>query len=463
MFQHLRLVLAAVVANTMASCVVGPDYDRPELETGAEFENAPDPAPIPPPGDWWKEFKDPGLNRLIRDLENDNPTLDIALARYDEARAALGLAEADRSPALFGDAFYRRERATKSGTFVPDPATNSKFEAALNLEYEVDLWGRVRRSVEAARGDLAAAGADVAAAQLSLKAEMARTWFQFVYLDREIALVRRAIEVRAENRDLIEARVRGGESTDLDLAQAKTEYESTRAQLLELQQLREQRLHALAALAGKPPSEFTAPGTENTRPPPSIPTGVPSELLARRPDVAAQEQRLAAAIARIGVVKADLLPRLTITGRGGLSSLQASDFLQPTSLFGDIGPDLSVPIWQGGRILSEKAGAEAAARRELAAYREIVLTAIKETEDALSGIRWLDREIDAHEKAAEAAADATGLSRRRYAGGLVSYLEVVDSERTRLSESRALTQSRSARQNATVLLIQALGGGWEAP
>jgi len=461
----LRCLLVAVVALSLNGCLTTDptSLDNTEINAGESYRHGADESSIPGAGDWWKKFNDAGLDQLMERAEAGNPGLQAALARYDQARGALGLAQADRFPSITGDALWKRKRDTASGVFVPDTLTYSQYRAALNLDYEIDLWGRVRHSVAAAEADFTASTAEFAAATLSLKAELARTWFQHRASTEEISLVRETLELREKNLHLIDERVDGGEANQLDLARAQTELESTRALLLQLQRESRATEHALAFLIGTSPSEFKVPDGTSPLRTASIPAGVPSELLARRPDIAAAHARLQAASERLGVVKASYLPRITLGGTGGLSSLDLAKLFDAKSLFGEIGPGVQIPIFQGGRSKSDRLRIEASAREALANYREVVLDAFREVETALSDASFLNREITAHQRAATAAEKAANLSRERYTGGLSSYLEVIDAERTALDERRELTRSRASRQFAAVQLIQALGGGWTKP
>ena len=438
------------------------DLRDSDIETGASYRSGSSSSSALPAGRWWDCFGDRGLNELIRRLDEENPSLAVALARYDRARAELGLTRVDRFPRIRGDARAVRKRDSSSGVFVPPELTYNEFRTALNLEYEVDLWGRVRRAVEAAEAESEAVEADWAAARLSLRSELARNYFQLRFLDSELAVVRRNLQLREESRKLVAARVAGGEVTDLDLARAETELEATRAQKLMLERERATYFHALAALTGEVPSQFALP-RGGLSSPPKIPPGVPSQLLSRRPDIVAADRRMQAAAASIGVVKASYLPRITLLGSGGLSSLDADDLFSPTSLFGEIGPNIEIPLYNAGRAGVDVDRAFADSDEAVALYRETVLNAFREVEDALSGIHFLDREIRAHQAAATSAERAARLSRKRYDGGLISFLDVIDAERTSLNEDRELVQAKSARLLQTVQLIQALGGGWEVP
>ena len=458
-----RGILALVCAGAVTGCKVDPaDLADSNVDIGKGYRYGGNSRPLLPTGRWWECFGDSGLNRLMDKLGTDNPSLAAALARYDNARAELGLAKADQSPSISGEVSSTRNRDSGSAIFVPPERLYAQHRAALNLTYEIDLWGRVRQSVNAARAQLEAAGADWVAARLSLQAELARTYFQLRTSEAEIEVVNDSLEVRRENQRLIRARVEGGETTDLDLARADTEYEATRAELLQLQRERAQYVNAVAFLVGEVPANFDLP-PGSLRSPPAIPSGIPSELLSRRPDIVAADRRMDAAVAQIGAVKASYLPRVNLVGTAGLSSLEFTDFFDPMSFFGQVGPDVTVPIYNGGQINSAVGQSFAVSDEAVARYREAVLTAFREVEDALVANRYLDSEIIAHSNAAAAASRASKLSRTRYDGGLVSYLEVVDAERTALSEERELVQAKSARLLSTVQLIQALGGGWEKP
>ncbi|MDF1658396.1 MAG: efflux transporter outer membrane subunit, partial [Verrucomicrobiales bacterium] len=390
----------ALAAFTVTGCVVDPsELGDSTINAGSAYENGMASGTLLPTGRWWDCFDDPGLNQLIQKLDADNPSLAVALARYDRTRAELGLARADQYPTIVGDGFAETRRDSASSVFVPPDLTYNEFRSALNLDYEIDLWGRVRKTVEAAQEESEAVAADWAATKLSLRSELARTYFNLRFIDAEIDVLKRNLEVREENRKLVDARVRGGETTDLDLARAETELETTRAQLLSLERTRATYFNALAFLTGEVPGSFDLPAG-GVRRPPAIPSGLPSQLLTRRPDIAAADSRMRAAAARIGAVRASYLPRVNLIGVGGLTSLELEDFFNPTSFFGEIGPQVQIPIYNAGRSGLDEDRAFADSDEAIAIYRETALGAFRDVEDALSGIRFLDREIRAHEQAA---------------------------------------------------------------
>lgn len=463
LMSRLLLVSAAwLLAASLGGCTVDPsELNSSTVKAGAKYKNGSSPRPLLSAGDWWACFNDPVLTQLIRKLEADNPSLAVALARYDSARNELGLARADRFPSVTGDVVWKRKRDSSSSVFVPPEINYSEYRTALNLKYEIDLWGRVRKTVEAAKAEEQAAAADVAAAKLSLQAELAKQYFQLRYADAEMEILKRGVSLREENLRLVRARVNGGEETGLGLARAQTEVDSTKAQVYVLERSRSSLFNAISALCGEVPGQLKIP-SGGIKEPPRIPSGLPSELLTRRPDIFAADQRMAATVARIGSVKASYLPRVNLAASGGLSSLDLGTLFDPSSLFGEIGPEVQIPLYQAGRSGLDIGRAYANSDEAVALYRETVLKAFREVEDALSGMRFLDQEIAARRRASASSGEATRLSRTRYQGGLVSYLEVVDAENSSLNAKRSRIQAESARLVTSVQLIQALGGGWDA-
>lgn len=446
----------------LVSCTLGPDYQPPADDLPSAWKNAGFPEPLPP-GDWFLRFRDPTLNSLMRAAESSNQDLRAAFARYDQARAVLGLARADQAPAFTADLTGARKRDSGGAAFQAREGVYNDYNAQLNLDYEIDLWGRVRRLVRQAEANMEAAAADYDAALLSLKAEIARDYLTLRALDRESAVVVKAVALRSRRRGLIAAQRDEGQASGLDYERAVTEEESARADLARLADQRGRLVNALAALSGRPATSFALapdPGPVHT---PSLPAGVPSDLLRRRPDVRAAERRLAAASEGVSIAVVSYLPRLTLTGSGGVSALDASDLFNASSRFWSLGPSVFVPIFQGGRIKWDRAQAEARFREALANYRSVLLIAIRDTESALQAGRHLDRALASQRRAAAAADRAAELSNARRQGGLVSLFEVIESDRTALDQERLLAQTLRDRQLAAVTLIQALGGGWLSP
>jgi multidrug efflux system outer membrane protein len=442
----------------LAGCALGPDYQAPNGELEAAFKNAGFSKP-PPEGSWWSSFGDPELARYIRMADRDGPSARAALARYDQARAALGVASADAYPAVTADAFTRRQQDSGNSNF--SAGIYNDYRAALNLSWEVDLWGRVRRQIGAAVAETEAAGHDYSAAFLSLRGEVARAYLSLRFSDAEIALLEETGTLRKEARRLMKARFDGGASSRIDYERSVTEHESVRSEIEQLRAERGRFENALAALVGRSASGFRVAEKSGQPSIPAPPGAVPSDLLRRRPDIAAAERRLAAASERIGLAIASYLPRLTLTGSGGYRSLSTSDLFNPGSKLWSLGPQLDIPVFQGGRAFSDRERAEAAYREALENYRDTLLNAVRDTEDALVDGRRLARASSSRKRGSESARTAASLVRKRYQGGAVDYFEVVESERTSLVEQRAALAIDKARALAATRLIQALGGGWK--
>ena len=451
-----------IPALALASCAVGPDYQKPETVTPATYKAVGLSSP-PPVGDWWSGFADAKLANLLSQAERANPESRAALARLDQSRAILGLSRSDLLPTLTGEALAQRQEDSQNGAFGGDfgpQGPYSNYRSALNLDYEIDLWGRVRRSISQQEALTQAAAADYVSALLSTKAEVARDYLTLRHLDSEISLFSDTIKLREENEKLVESRVEAGATSSIDSARAKSLTETARAELFRLKNRRDELENAIGVLVGQNPSTFRLAAAAPPRIP-SIPAGAPGDLLRRRPDVAATERRLAAAAEEIGITIAKYLPRISLSGSGGFSAIQASDLFNKKSRLWNIGPSATFPIVTFGRSKKDREGAEAAYREALENHRLSVLNAFREVENALSGISNLDRALAAQERSTAASKEAARLIELRYDTGLVSFFEVLDSQRELLTEERSLVQTRSARHLATVQLIQALGGGWK--
>ena len=451
--MRILLLLASVA---LVSCTVGPKYQSPQNNLETSFKNAGFRV-APPEGSWWKTFKEAELNGLISQCEQA-PNIRAALARYDQARGALGLSYADAYPTITGDAFGRRQRDSGRTNF--SSGTYNDYRAGLNLFWEIDFWGRVRRQVHAAAAESEATRLDLQAALLSLRGEVARTYFSLRFADAEIGLLNQTAALRQKSRRLMKTRFERGADSRIDYERSITAHESIVAELIQLQAQRGRFENALAALTGRSASTFRL-AAHNRRPIiPRAPSATPSELLRRRPDLAASERRLAAASERIGVAIANFLPRLTLTGQGGVRSLQSSELFNASSRLWSLGPELSVPLFQGPRGGSTRARAEAAYREALANYRAVLLRAVQETEDSLGDERALARAAAAQQLGAASAKRVADLARKRHDGGLTDYFELVEAERTSLQEQRTALAIDLSRALATTRLIEALGGGW---
>jgi outer membrane protein, multidrug efflux system len=455
-------LLAALVA---AGCATAPPPAAQPLPTlpaafrGAEgaWTQAP-PAEAQARGEWWKAFGDPALDALVEAANTRNTQIEIAAARLAQARAALRAADADRLPQIGVAAGAGRGTDITTGV-VPHTLLN----AGASLSYELDLFGRLAKGSDAAALDARQREALLQSTRLVVQADVARNWFALRALDVERELVRATVAAYQDTLRLTERRFAAGDVAELDVARVKSEAAANEAEALAIDRQRSGVEHALALLTGEPASSFRAPDAAAwTGAPPRVPAGVPSTVLARRPDVAAAQNALLAAQARLGVAQAAWFPDLTLTAGAGFASNELSDLFKWSARSWTVGALLSLPVFDGGRraALLTSRGAEVDAAT--ASYREQVLVAFKDVEDELAALQLLARQADVQASAVDAAARATTLSATRYRNGLVSQLELLDAQRSELRNRRQALQVRAAQYQATVALIRALGGGWSA-
>jgi hydrophobe/amphiphile efflux-1 (HAE1) family protein/NodT family efflux transporter outer membrane factor (OMF) lipoprotein len=466
-------LLASMFALASAQAgplTVGPDYRRPTnevpsaykaTELGAWKEGRP--LDNVSKGNWWEIFGDTGLNDLEMQAVQANQQLKAAVARVEQARATARVARSELLPSLNLVPSFNRQHFSPNQEPGFGPLTANTFSAPLDLSYEIDLWGRVRRGFESARADAQASLAAFHNVLLTLQADVAQDYFALRALDAEIATVTGTVDLRKEQVRLVRSRFEGGIGSELDVARAETELATTEAEAASLAQRRNELENAIAVLAGQNPTVFHLPaaGTNNWNPqPPVIPAGLPADLLERRPDVAEAERQLASANARIGVAKAAFFPVLTLTGSGGFVSADIDSLFKWDSHVWSIGPSLSLPIFAGGRNRANYRRSRAVFDEAVARYRQQVLVAFGEVEDSLSGIRYLIDQAAAQQRAVTNARRAAELATDRYRSGIVSYLEVVDASRDALQAERANAQLAGQRLIAAVRLIKTLGGGW---
>jgi multidrug efflux system outer membrane protein len=431
------------------------------LELGAWKEGRP--LDNVPKGNWWEMFGDSGLNELESQALSANQELKAAVARVDQARATARVARSDLLPSLNLDPSFTRQRYSPNQVPSFGGVTANTFRTPLDLSYEVDLWGRVRRGFQSARADAQASLAAFYNILLGLQGDVAQNYFALRALDAEIATVAGTVGLRQEQVRLVRSRFEGGIGNELDIARAETELATTEAEAASLARRRAELENAIAILVGSNPASFrlAVTSTDNWNPqPPVIPAGLPADLLERRPDVAEAERQLASANARIGVAKAAFFPVLTLTGSGGYVSADIDTLFKWDGHAWSIGPSLSLPIFAGGRNRANYKRSQAAYQEAIAHYRQQVLVAFGEVENSLSGIRHLIDQAAAQQRAVANARRAADLATDRYRSGIVSYLEVVDASRDALSAERANAQLSGQRLVAAVQLIKTLGGGW---
>jgi NodT family efflux transporter outer membrane factor (OMF) lipoprotein len=463
------LLLLSIAPAKAGLLTVGPDYKALSNSAPAEYKAVElgswkqgQPLDSVPKGTWWQIFADQTLNELESQALNSNQNLKAAVARVDQSRATARVARSEFLPNLNLDPSFTRQRYSPNQNPSFGNITANTFNMPLDLSYEVDLWGRVRRSFESARADAQASLANYYGVLLTLQADVAENYFSIRALDAEIATVTATVDLREQQVQLVRSRFDGGIGSDLDVARAETELATTEAEAASLAQRRAELENAIAILIGKNPSTFTLAAYTNNWSPqsPAIPAGLPAELLERRPDVAEAERQLASANARIGVAKAAFFPVLTLTGSGGFVSGDIDSLFKWDSRTWSIGPSLSLPLFAGGRNRANYQHSKSAFEESVALYRQHVLVAFGEVENSLSGIHYLDVQAEAQQRAVTNARRAADLATDRYRSGIVSYLEVVDASREALQSERANAQLTGQRLIASVQLIKALGGGW---
>jgi NodT family efflux transporter outer membrane factor (OMF) lipoprotein len=457
-----RILLASLLAAALGGCMVGPNYERPSAEVPKAYKEAGPWQPAQPNasvsrGAWWKVFGDPELDALEPQIDIGNQNLRIAEAQYREATAMVQQARAALFPSVDGAITVTRNRSQGSGT------TYTNHTLSLDAAWEADLWGRVRRTVEANVAGAEASAADLAAVRLSAQAELASDYFQLRVVDVQRQLYEDTVKAYETSLQLTQNRYAVGVAGKTDLVLAQTQLKSTQAQAIDLGVQRAQLEHAIAILLGKPPAEFSLPRASIAITMPAIPPGLPSQLLERRPDIAAAERLVAAANAQIGVAKSAFFPDVTLTASTGYESSSVANWITAPNRFWAVGPQILQSIFDAGlrRALTDQA--IAAYDANVAAYRQTVLGAFQEVEDNLAALRILDQEAAVQDDAVKAARESVKLTTNQYKAGTVDYLAVVVLQAAQLSNERSAVVIYGQRLVASVALIKALGGGWQAP
>lgn len=461
--------LLAGVFMLLAGCTVGPNYVRPEA------------VPVMPPsykevngwktaqpmdeaikGAWWQAFNDPQLNSLEEQVAASNQNVLAAEAGYRQARALIQAAKAGYYPTVSAGASVSRAHSSATlGSTSPKNGTTS-YTLPIDVSWEADIWGRIRRSVEASKASARASEADLAAILLSSQAQLAQAYFQLRTQDAQKEFLDTTVAYYQKTLEMTKNRYASGVAAKSDVLQAETQLKSARAQAIDIGVQRAQLEHAIALLIGKPASDFSLTAVPLVASPPPIPVGVPSMLLERRPDIAASERRMAAANAQIGVAEAAWYPSVTLSASGGFQTTSFSRWLNWPSRFWSVGPTVSETLFDGGLRNAQTAQMRASFDAEVAAYRQTVLTGFKEVEDNLAALRILEEEAKAQEEAVQAARQLVIVTENQYKAGIVSYLNVLIAQTAELANERTAIAIRGNRMTASVLLITALGGGWEA-
>jgi len=413
-------------------------------------------------GKWWEVFQDPQLNGIEEKINVSNQTLKAAQMQFEQARAVVRINRADLYPTVSAGVSVTREHLSQNrpnGNFVANQ-NYTDLQLPVDVSYEPDVWGRVRHIVQAARANAQATAADVESVNLSLHAELATDYFALRTLDAEIDLLNSTVLAYQKALDLTQNRFSGGIASQVDVAQAQTQLETTRAQMVDLSVQRAQFEHAIAVLIGEPAPTFHLPASPLANTPPVVPPGVPSDLLERRPDISASERRMAAANAQVGVARAAYYPNITLSASGGFESTSITTWFNGPAGFVSAGADALVTVFDVGRRRGINEQAKAAYAQSVANYQQTVLTGFQEVEDSLAALRILENEAKVQGDAVAAAEHSLALSTNRYKGGVTSYLEVTTAQSTALTDERTAVDIAGRRMAASVSLIKALGGGW---
>jgi NodT family efflux transporter outer membrane factor (OMF) lipoprotein len=462
-------VVSVILMLCFSGCTVGPKYRRPAAEVPPAYKEVGDWKPAQPNdqnlgGNWWEIFHDPQLNALEAQVNVSNQNLKAAEAQYTQARALLRYQRADFFPTINAGASATRNRISnhRPASTVSNGVTYSDFQIPFELSYQIDVWGRVRRTVEAYRDQAQASAADLAAVNLSMHAQLALDYFQARTLDAEEQLLNSTVSQYEQALELIKSRFAGGIASDVEVQQAETQLETTRAQAIDVGVARAQYEHAVAVLIGKPPASFSLAPLPLTTPPPVISVGLPSDLLERRPDIASAERQMAAANAQIGVAKAAYFPNISLGATGGFESSAITTLISGPSVLWSAGPSALFTVFDVGRRRAASDQAIAGYNQTVANYRQTVLTGFQQVEDNVAALRILEHEAQVQDTAVTASQKYLELATTRYEGGVTSYLEVTTAQGAALSDEVTAVNILGRRMVAAVTLVQALGGGWNS-
>lgn len=463
---HISHTLAALALVAFTGCSVGPEYERPETPASEHFREAGDKpgTPVPAPGaDWWKLFQDPQLDALEAAAYASNQDLRAAFARVNQARALSDSADAGFWPTITANAGAQRSRTsgTSSNSVNAGGTTRTSYTGNLALSYEADVWGRVRRLSESADASAKASVTDFAVVLQTVQSDVAQNYFNLRGFDAQIAVFEKTTGLFEKQVELTRKQHAVGLAPQTDLLQAQTLLESVRTQLIDARRQRTNLEHALAILTGKPPAALRLGEASGESPIPSVPAGLPAEVLGRRPDVAAAEYRLIAANADVGVAKANYYPKFMLTGSAGVQTIDTAKIADWESRVWSLAPSVTIPLFQGGKLDADLAAAKGRYDEALANFRTSVLGAYRDVEDALNDLHRLSESADSQERTLVSARETFRLTQLQYKNGLANYLVVIDAGRTLLANELSAAEVKNRRQVATVQLFKALGGGWE--
>jgi len=467
------LVLTLTGGLMLASgCAVGPNYRRPGAPVPQVFKEPPpegwkqaQPSAGVPRGKWWEIYNDPQLNALEEQVNISNQNVLVAAAQYREARDAVRIARSGLFPTAGVSTSVTSQRSSSTlgaNAVAGNSGATTLYDLSADLSYQVDVWGSIRRNLRGAYASAQVSAADLENVRLAFQAELAEFYFQLHGLDGDADLLQRTVRAYEEYLQLTKDRFELGVASGADVAQAKTQRDTTRAQLIDIGVQRAQFEHAIAILIGRPPAEVSIPPMLLKTPPPPVPIGVPSALLERRPDIAAAERQMAAANEQIGIAKAAFFPSLLLSATGGFESTSSSQWLTWPSRFWAVGPQLAETLFEGGKRRAQLDLQRAAYDATVANYRQAVLTAFQQVEDNLAALRILEQEAAAEDAAVANAQESLSISTDQYKAGITTYLQVIIAQAVALQDERTAVDILTRRMTASVLLIEALGGGWDA-
>ena len=453
-----------LLSLALSGCALGPDYQRPALSTPAQFKQLEGwtqarPGDALPRGNWWQLYGDAELDALVERLNLSNQNLAAREAQYRQARALVGEARSGLMPRLDGGASRSRSGATDS---AGSRVIGNSYDLSLTAAWELDLWGKLRRNLQASAADYQASAAELASLKLSLQSELVQNYLQLRVLDEQKRLLDATVAAYARSLRLTENQYRAGIVPKSDVTQATTQLRSTQAQAVDLEWQRAQLEHAIAVLVGVSPAELSIAERESVPQLPPIPLALPSQLLERRPDIAAAERRVMAANAQIGVAEAAWFPDLTISASGGYRGSSFADWIEVPNRFWSLGPQLALTLFDGGARRAELERSEAAYDQTVAQYRQAVLDGFREVEDYLVQLRVLEQESGIQQQALDAARESLRLIENQYRAGTLDYNSVVNVQATALNNERSNLTLLGSRLTASVQLIAALGGGWQS-
>jgi len=470
--RQFRALIGLGVCVLIGGCTLGPKYQRATAPVPAKWDvtepwREGTPKDGVAKGEWWSVFHDDDLSAMEKQALDANQTIKIAAARLEQARASAALQIATQFPTLATTPSAQRQRLSgnrpaNSNFPVASPVSQTNVVLPFTVGYEVDLFGRRRRSIEAAQASYQASAADLENVRLVITAELAGDYFTLRQLDTELGILNRTVDNLQKGLQLVDSRHKGGLASGLDVAEEETLLNTTRTQAILLQQQRKQFEDAISVLVGKPAPDFHLSRGELKDEPPKLDAGLPSDLLERRPDVAEAERQMAVANAQIGIARAAYYPSLNLFGNGGWQAADIAKLMNVQSTFWAVGASVAESIFTGGSRRAQVQFAKAGYDASVAAYRDSVLNAFREVQDDVTGLTVLDQASQSQQQAVDSARRTLDIASSRYTGGLVNYLDVVNAQQNRLSSEQELAVIHGQRLVTSVLLIKALGGGWDA-